>query len=194
MEEAGLEPHLARALEVKKRMPGRNKTDTRDATGLAILVRNHALPEVWIPPAKLLDIRDLMRTRLSIRQQGTPCSRKRHFVNALIRPFIHPVLCAVYVSAERASGGGQRSARRTVDLRIAPLSVRVHCLVKVAVGAEKEIPIAPPSSNALIALPNAAFAGTLLEAVTSSPPPASRINGLIDVLVGSLVHPVLGPI
>ena len=27
MEEAGLEPRLAHALEVKKRMPGRNKTD-----------------------------------------------------------------------------------------------------------------------------------------------------------------------
>jgi len=71
MEEAGLEPHLAHALEVKKRMPGRNKTDTLDATGLAVLLRNHALPEVWIPPAKLLEVRDLMRTRLSIRQQGT---------------------------------------------------------------------------------------------------------------------------
>ena len=71
MEEAGLEPRLAHALEVKKRMPGRNKTDSLDAKGLALLLRNGALPEVWIPPAKLLDLRDLMRTRLSVRQQGT---------------------------------------------------------------------------------------------------------------------------
>lgn len=71
MEEAGLDPRLAHALEVKKRMPGRNKTDGLDAKGLALLLRNDALPEVWIPPAKLLDLRDLMRTRLSIRQQGT---------------------------------------------------------------------------------------------------------------------------
>ena len=71
MEEAGLEPRLAHALEVKKRMPGRNKTDGLDAKGLALLLRNNALPEVWIPPAKLLDLRDLMRTRLSVRQQGT---------------------------------------------------------------------------------------------------------------------------
>ena len=52
-------------------MPGRNKTDGLDAKGFAILLRNNALPEVWIPLAKLLDLRDLMRTRLSIRQQGT---------------------------------------------------------------------------------------------------------------------------
>jgi transposase len=71
MEEAGLDPHLAHALEVKKRLPGRNKTDSLDAKGLALLLRNDALPEVWIPPAKLLDMRDLMRTRLSVRQQGT---------------------------------------------------------------------------------------------------------------------------
>ena len=71
MEEAGLDPRLAHAVEVKKRMPGRNKTDNLDAKGLALLLRNNALPEVWIPPAKLLDLRDLMRTRLSVRQQGS---------------------------------------------------------------------------------------------------------------------------
>ena len=71
MEEAGLDPRLAHALEVKKRMPGRNKTDGLDAKGLALLLRNDSLPEVWIPPAKLLDLRDLMRTRLSVRQQGS---------------------------------------------------------------------------------------------------------------------------
>lgn len=71
MEEAGLDPHLAHALEVKKRMPGHNKSDGLDAKGLALLLRNGSLPEVWIPPASLLDLRDLMRTRLSVRQQGS---------------------------------------------------------------------------------------------------------------------------
>ena len=33
MAEAGLEPRLAHALEGKKRMPGRNKTDSLDAKG-----------------------------------------------------------------------------------------------------------------------------------------------------------------
>lgn len=69
MEEAGLDPRLAHALEAKKRMPGRNKTDHLDAKGLAMMLRNGSLPEVWIPPANLLDLRDLMRTRLATRQQ-----------------------------------------------------------------------------------------------------------------------------
>ena len=71
MEAAGLDARLAHALEVKKRMPGRNKTDHLDAKGLAMLLRHGSLPEVWIPPASLLDLRDLMRTRLSMRQQGS---------------------------------------------------------------------------------------------------------------------------
>jgi transposase len=70
MEEAGLDPRLAHGLEAKERMPGRNKTDQLDAKGLALMLRNGSLPEVWIPPASLLDVRDLMRTRLSMRQQG----------------------------------------------------------------------------------------------------------------------------
>ena len=71
MEEAGLDPRLAHALKAKKRMPGRNKTDHLDAKGLAVMLRNGSLPEVWIPPATLLDLRDLMRTRLSMTQQGS---------------------------------------------------------------------------------------------------------------------------
>jgi transposase len=78
MEEAGLDPHLAHALEVKKRLSGRNKTDHLDAKGLALLLRTGALPEVWIPPAKLLDLRDLMRTRLSVRQQGSALKCRIH--------------------------------------------------------------------------------------------------------------------
>lgn len=35
------------------------------------MLRNDSLPEVWIPPASLLDLRDLMRTRLATRRQGS---------------------------------------------------------------------------------------------------------------------------
>jgi len=71
VEEAGLDARLVHALEAKKRMPGRHKTDHLDAQGLALLLRNGALPEVWKPPLRLLDLRDLMRTRLATRQQGS---------------------------------------------------------------------------------------------------------------------------
>jgi hypothetical protein len=41
-----------------------NKTDKLDAQGLAILLRNGTLLEVWIPPADLRDQRELLRLRM----------------------------------------------------------------------------------------------------------------------------------
>lgn len=78
LEEAGLEPHLANPLEAKKQMPGRKKTDKLDARGLATLLRVGTLPEVWIPPAKLRDLRGLLRTRLAMRRQTTFLKNRIH--------------------------------------------------------------------------------------------------------------------
>jgi len=52
LEQAGLEVHLVNPLEAKKGVRGRNKTDKLDAAGLAMLLRNGTLPEVWTPPAQ----------------------------------------------------------------------------------------------------------------------------------------------
>jgi transposase len=41
-----------------------HKTDKLDARGLAILLRNGTLPEVWIPPSELRDQRELLRLRI----------------------------------------------------------------------------------------------------------------------------------
>lgn len=80
LEAVGLEPHLANPLEAKKQMPGRNKTDALDARGLATLLRVGTLPEVWIPPAKLRDLRGLLRTRLAMRRQGSFLKNRIHAV------------------------------------------------------------------------------------------------------------------
>ena len=78
LEEAGLDVRLVNPLEAKKRMRGRNKTDELDAAGLAMLLRNGTLPEVWIPPAKLRDLRGLMRTRLALRHHTTTLKNRIH--------------------------------------------------------------------------------------------------------------------
>lgn len=64
MERLGHRPKLAHPLEAKRRMGLTKKTDKLDATGLAILLRNGTLPEVWIPPSELRDQRELLRLRL----------------------------------------------------------------------------------------------------------------------------------
>jgi len=57
MERSGHQPRLCNPHEAKRRMGLTNKTDTLDAKGLAILLRNGTLPEVWIPPSELRSAR-----------------------------------------------------------------------------------------------------------------------------------------
>jgi transposase len=78
LEAAGLDVRLVDPVEAKKRMTGRKKTDKTDATGLAMLLRNGTLPEVWIPPAQLRDLRGLLRARLSLRRHTTMLKNRIH--------------------------------------------------------------------------------------------------------------------
>lgn len=78
MEKAGHRPHLANPSEAKKRMGGSNKTDALDARGLAILLHNGTLPESWIPPGALRDKRELLRTRMALRDLRTSLKHRIH--------------------------------------------------------------------------------------------------------------------
>ncbi len=78
IEQAGHRPHLAEPLEAKKRMGKTHKTDALDAKGLAILLRNGTLPEVWIPPAEIRDQRELLRTRMAVRDVRTMLKHRIH--------------------------------------------------------------------------------------------------------------------
>jgi len=83
IEKAGLEPHLTHALAAKRMMVNPNKTDKLDAKGLATLLRNGTLPEVWVPDGALRDLRGLMRSRLALRRIGT--GLKNRISSALAR-------------------------------------------------------------------------------------------------------------
>src|SRR5882672_10296607 len=66
MERSGHHPRLCNPHEAKRRMGLTNKTDRLDAKGLAILLRNGTLPEVWIPPSELRDQRELVPCELDV--------------------------------------------------------------------------------------------------------------------------------
>jgi transposase len=55
-----------------------NKTDALDAKGLAILLRCGTLPESWIPPGELRDQRELLRTRMALRDLRTSLKHRIH--------------------------------------------------------------------------------------------------------------------
>jgi transposase len=77
LEAAGLIPHLAQPFAARRMLgPGSKKTDVVDARALATLLRNGTLPETWIPSAEVRDLRNLMRTRLAMREYQT-CMKNR---------------------------------------------------------------------------------------------------------------------
>lgn len=84
MERAGHHPHLAEPFQSKKLMGKTHKTDALDAKGLAILLRNGTLPEVWIPPGALRDQRELLRTRMALRDLRTML---KHRINAALERY-----------------------------------------------------------------------------------------------------------
>lgn len=72
IEAAGLIPHLAQPFAARRMTGvGGKKTDSVDARCLATLLRNGTLPETWIPDSAKRDLRNLMRTRLSLREYQT---------------------------------------------------------------------------------------------------------------------------
>ena len=78
MEQSGHCPKLCNPLEAKRRMGLTKKTDTLDARGLAILLRNGTLPEVWIPPSELRDQRELLRLRIFLVHLRTRVKNRIH--------------------------------------------------------------------------------------------------------------------
>jgi len=78
MEQAGHHPKLCNPLEAKRRMGLTHKTDKLDAKGLAILLRNGTLPEVWIPPSDLRDQRELLRLRIFLVHLRTRVKNRIH--------------------------------------------------------------------------------------------------------------------
>jgi transposase len=66
LEDAGYELHLAHPLRTKAIAAARVKTDAVDARTLAHLLRADLLPEAYIAPRGLRDLRDLLRHRVAL--------------------------------------------------------------------------------------------------------------------------------
>lgn len=80
LESAGCEAHLAepadtRALRGPKK---RAKTDRLDARHLRELLHQERLPESWIPPAHIQDLRTLVRTRKTLVEERTSWQQRIH--------------------------------------------------------------------------------------------------------------------
>ena len=78
LEEAGYELHLAHPLRTKAIASARVKTDAVDARTLAHLLRADLLPESYIAPRELRDLRDLLRQRVVLTQMRSALKNRVH--------------------------------------------------------------------------------------------------------------------
>jgi transposase len=79
---AGAEVHLACPLGVKGFSYRRVKNDEKDAADLAGLLRMGRLPEAWIAPAEIRELRELTRYRIKLVRLRTSCKDQVHAVLA----------------------------------------------------------------------------------------------------------------
>ena len=79
---AGAEVHLAHPLGVKAFTYRRVKNDERDAADLADLLRMGRLPEAWIAPQEVRELRELTRYRHKLVHLRTSCKDQVHAVLA----------------------------------------------------------------------------------------------------------------
>jgi transposase len=167
IERAGHEPHLVNAGEAKRRMGKPNKTDKLDAQGLAILLRNGTLPEVWIPPVNLRDQRELLRLRMFLMALRTDIKNRIH--GALGRYNIQINVTDLF-GAEGRQQLEQRIEEllietresikqqlRTHDflaLQMQEIERRLHSMMKAVPGTDllKTLPTVGPILSAVLAL------------------------------------------
>ena len=79
---AGAEVHLAHPLGVKAFTYRRVKNDERDSADLADLLRMGRLPEAWIAPHEVRELRELTRYRQKLVRLRTSCKDQVHGVLA----------------------------------------------------------------------------------------------------------------
>src|SRR5216684_5709134 len=86
LEDYGFEPHLVHPLRCKAIASARLKNDKVDAAILAQLLRADLLPEAWIAPPAVRQLRALLRHRASLVRVGT---QQRNRIHAILADYGH---------------------------------------------------------------------------------------------------------
>src|SRR5205809_5171027 len=82
VEDHGFDPHLVHPLRCKAIASARLKNDKVDAAILAQLLRADLLPEAWIAPPEVRQLRALLRHRVGLVRLGTQLRNRIHAVAA----------------------------------------------------------------------------------------------------------------
>src|SRR5882757_1809970 len=127
--EMGASVHLAHPLGVKGFEYRRVKNDERDAHDLADLLRMNRLPEAWIAPPKVRELRELVRHRAKLVGLRSRCKAEIHAVLAK---------CGIQISMTDLFGVAGSELLDRVELP-APFRARIDSLRRVIEALEFEI-------------------------------------------------------
>src|SRR5512132_2775303 len=129
LQDAGHELHLAHPMRTKAIASARVKTDAVDARTLAQLLRADLLPEAYIAPRELRDLRDLLRQRFVRTQMRTALKNRVH---ALI------ARQGVQHGHTKLLGPGGRAFLAKLELRPEPRA-RLEVLLRLIGDFDREI-------------------------------------------------------
>jgi transposase len=131
LQAGGAVVHLAHPLGVKAFEYRRVKNDVRDAADLADLLRMGRLPEAWIAPPAIRELRELVRHRAKLVGLRAHCKAEVHAVLAK---------CGVQVLMSDLFGLAGTDLLDGLDLP-APYAARISSLRRVMEGLDFEIDV-----------------------------------------------------
>src|SRR5258708_23534652 len=129
LEDAGYEIHLAHPLRTRASAAARVKTDAVDARKLAHLLRADLLPEAYVAPRELRDLRELLRHRVALTGMRSALKNR-----------VHAILAKHGITREHSDlfGKGGRQFLNELQLREAPRS-RLDSLMALIDDFDREI-------------------------------------------------------
>src|SRR3954454_4713790 len=141
LQACGAEVHLAHPLGVKGFTYRRVKNDVRDATDLADLLRMGRLPEAYVAPPAVRELRELVRHRAKLVALRSGLKAQVHAV--LAKQGIH-----IAVSDLFGLGGRELLAKAPLD---GPFRARVDALCRLIAAVDFEIDVVAGPVRATLA-------------------------------------------
>lgn len=129
LEDAGYDIHLAHPLRTRAIATARVKTDAVDAKTLAHLLRADLLPEAYVAPRELRDLRELLRHRIALTGMRSALKNR-----------VHAILAKHGITREHSDlfGKGGREFLAQLQLRDAPRR-RLDSLISLIEDFDREI-------------------------------------------------------
>jgi transposase len=129
LQDSGYDLHLAHPLRTRAIAAARVKTDAVDAKTLALLLRADLLPEAYVAPRDLRDLRELLRHRIALTAMRSALKNR-----------VHAILAKHGITREHSDlfGKGGRQFLAALELREAPRA-RLDSLIALICDFDREI-------------------------------------------------------